>query len=144
VQTGAVATVERALVRDNREVAVVAASPSTMLTLFDLVVERTAARACAPAACPEAGIGVGSYLGASLRVERFRISDNHLIGLQVAEDGEMDLANGLVSGHPVGVNVQVEGYDVMRLSNGVVFRDNETNLDARSLPVPDPMASITM
>ncbi len=50
----------------------------------------------------------------------------------------LDLSGGIVSGHPVGIAVAVDGYDLSRLSDGVTFVDNETNLDARSLPVPAP------
>jgi hypothetical protein len=35
------------------------------------------------------------------------------------------------------VNLQVSGYDVSRLQDRVTYRDNERNLDATELPVPD-------
>jgi len=45
--------------------------------------------------------------------------------------------DGLVEGNEIGVCVQVDGYDLDRLQNDVVFRDNTSSLDATRLPVPD-------
>ena len=41
----------------------------------------------------------------------------------------------------VGVNVQVEGYDLSRVMDRVVFRGNGVNLDSAELPVPDAMVA---
>lgn len=46
---------------------------------------------------------------------------------------------GEVSDNPIGVNVQVAGFDLDRLMEGVVYRDNGRNIDGESLPVPDPV-----
>lgn len=37
----------------------------------------------------------------------------------------------------MGANVQIEGYDISRLTEGVFFRDNGENLAATDHPVPD-------
>ena len=57
-------------------------------------------------------------------------------GAQLAEDGVMDLSDGVISGHPIGVNVQVDGFDLDRLQTRVDYEDNVTNLDSTALPVP--------
>jgi hypothetical protein len=143
VQNGAVASVERALFSENQEVAVVAAGASTRLALADTVVAATRARPCA-APCNGLGVGVGSYLSAILTAERFRVRGSPLAGIQIAVDGEIDLVDGEVIENVIGANVQVPDYDYTRLTEGVSYRDNETNLDATTLPVPEPMARGTM
>jgi hypothetical protein len=52
-----------------------------------------------------------------------------------AETG-MDLAVGEVVDCAIGACIQVEGYDVSRLSADVAYRDNVANLAATSLPIP--------
>jgi hypothetical protein len=140
VQLGAVVTAGQVRVTRQREVAVLAASPGTVLGLTDLVVEDTLPRACVETTCSGfgAGIGVGSYADARVSIERFTIRDGALAGVQVARDGELDLCDGEVSGNPIGANVQVPGYDVARLGKRVSYHDNGQGLDATTLPVPDP------
>jgi hypothetical protein len=138
LQTGATVTGARIAVADNREVSIVAARPGTHGVLTDVSIERTAVRDCATAGCPGAGIGAGAYEGSHLEVERFVARDNALCGVQVARDGAIDLRSGEVSGNPIGANVQVPGYDVARLSNGVIYRDNDRDFDGEAQPVPDP------
>ena len=40
----------------------------------------------------------------------------------------------------LGACVQVEGYEVQRLSDAVIYRDNGVNLEATDLPLPEPSA----
>ncbi len=40
-----------------------------------------------------------------------------------------------MAGHPIGANVQTEGFDVGRITESVRY-DNDLNLDSSSLPVP--------
>lgn len=140
VQLGATIDGMRVNLSNNREATFVAAGADTMVTLVDLVVEDTAERGCASVGCPGAGVGLGSYLDAIVSVERFRIERNALAGAQLARGGEIDLHDGSIADNPVGVNVQVPGYDLRRLSAGVLFRGNGVNLDADTLPTPDPTA----
>jgi len=106
----------------------------------DIVVRDTRPRQCAMSTCTDApyGIGLGAYRDSVVDVRRFRIRDSSLAGAQVALDGGLDLHEGTVAGNPIGANVQVEGYDLARLSDDVEFVDNGVNLDALDLPVPDP------
>ncbi len=51
----------------------------------------------------------------------------------------MDLRAGLVSECAIGACVQVDDYDLGRLTEDVEYRDNETNLDVTRLPIPSPV-----
>jgi len=44
---------------------------------------------------------------------------------------------GEITENPIGVCLQVDGYDLGRVSDEVSFRDNEVDLQATTLPVPD-------
>ncbi len=138
-QLGATVGGERVRLDENREVALFAAQPGTRITLADLDVNRTLERGCATTSCPGlgGGIGVTAILGGAITLTRALIRHNALVGIQVARDGAVDLSVGEVSDNPVGANVQIDGYDFMRLSDRVAYLRNGTNLDTRSLPVPD-------
>jgi len=149
VQLGARAEVSRAVLVRNQEVGVIAAGAdsagvATEVIMSDVVISDTRPNACGlDGRCADAsfGMGVGSYLGASAELTRFELSGSALCGLQIALDGSLDLVDGTVSGSPIGACVQVDGYDLSRLTNSVRYRDNETNLQATDLPVPDPASS---
>ena len=49
----------------------------------------------------------------------------------------MDLHDGAVSQNLIGVNIQTEGFDIDNLMDKVLYVDNETNLYAKELPVPE-------
>ena len=142
VQSGGVMTLLRAELRDNREAAVVVSRLRSLLTAEHLHVTGTQQRRCAEegGTCAAAGIGIGVYEQGAANVERVHISDSFITGIQIASDGSLDLANGVVENNPVGANVQVDGYDLSRLTANVIYRDNGVNLDAQELPVPDPDA----
>ncbi len=44
-----------------------------------------------------------------------------------------------MSDNPIGANVQTEDFDIGRLQDRVAYRDNDRNLDAAALPVPEPL-----
>ncbi len=142
VQQGASAIAQRFSATGNHEATIVGASPGTVVELVDLLVEDTRDPTCVGASCTGAGIGIGSYLGATVTARSFRVSRSALAGVQVAVDGQLDLSTGEVSFSPIGANVQVEGYDVDRLSADVAYRENGVNLDAAELPVPEPTADV--
>ena len=58
--------------------------------------------------------------------------------VQLALGGTIDLRLGVISRSPIALNVQTEGFDLTRLQDRVVFLDNEINLDATAIPIPDP------
>ncbi len=137
VQRGSHLDLSRGLFTSNREACMVAAGTLTTAMLSDVIIEQTSIADCAAIGCPRSGIGVGVYERGAASITRFRIRDNALLGLQIASDGQLDLDDGEVRGHPIGANVQVPGYDLNRLTSRVQYRDNDTNLDTATLPVPD-------
>jgi hypothetical protein len=123
---------------NNREVAFFVATETTHAVVTDLLVQNTRERACADTTCPDfrGGNAVGAFLGATMDMSRFVLSQGKLCGLQVATDGQVDLLDGVMRDHPIGVCLQNEGYELDRLTNGVRFVDNGVNLESTSLPVP--------
>jgi hypothetical protein len=136
----ATAEVTRAVIEDNREIGAVVGLAESQLVMTDVWVRDTERRECADTTCTEfpAGMGVGAYVEGSLALTRFAITGSGLCGVHIARDGNIDLHGGLVSDNPIGVCLQVDGYDVDRLTDGVVFRDNGTVIEATSWPVPEP------
>jgi hypothetical protein len=97
-----------------------------------------------------AGMNALAAGGGQLGMRHFISTRADLCGLQIARDGGMDLFGDLlvlgggrsrstseVSFSPIGVCLQVPGYDVARLTDGVVFRGNGTAVEATDLPVPE-------
>jgi len=77
---------------------------------------------------------------ATVTATRFRVSASGVCGVQLARGGFIDLHDGEVSRNPVGANVQTVGFDVARLQDRVLYRDNEQTLDTAGLLVPEPAA----
>jgi hypothetical protein len=139
----------RVRVEGTRELGVVAIDPGTAIALREVVIRDTRERECAATFCADrpAGIGAGSFGGAWIELTTFLVADSALAGLMLAPyhfadppdplAGTMDLHDGQVSGNPVGANVQNPDFDVGRLMDRVVYRDNGRDLDTDSLPVPD-------
>ena len=142
VQEGASVIGARLALSDSREATVVVAGDGAEATLVDLNVQRTAARACAEMGCPGAGVGIGTYVGGHVDVERFVVTDAALAGVQVAREASMDLRDGLIADNPVGANVQVPGFDVNRLTDRVAYERNGVNLDATELPTPGATTTV--
>lgn len=138
-QLGAEITGERVSVRDSREVGLLAAGAGARLELADVRVDSTDERGCATTTCEGfgAGIGAGAYQSGTIDLSRFVISGGALVGAQLATGGAVFLRDGVVRDNPVGVNVQVDGYDLTRLTERVLYVDNGVNLDSASIPIPD-------
>jgi len=141
VNAGATAQITRALLERNREATVAAFGDGTVLTLEDLVARHNLERSCAADRCMGfgGGIGVGTYMGAHVQAHRFSISDGALCGVQLG-GGLMDLLDGEIVRNPIGANVQTEGFDYARITEDVEFRDNDRNVDAMMLPLPEAVA----
>jgi len=115
--------------------------------LSEVRVSRVRRASCQLTTCPGQifGHGVVAVAG-SMRLTNFEIDDAEVCGVFLARstggalgaEPSVDLATGLITRSAIGACVQVAGYDVDRLMTGVVYRDNELNLDATMLPVPDP------
>jgi hypothetical protein len=140
-QDGGRATVSRAVIERSLGVGVVAIDGAAV-TLEDVVVADTASRDCATTTCPSSPLGYGlATLAGRLSATRFVSTRAAICGVFVAE-GELDLAMGEVTATEIGACIQSDGYDLMRLTNQVLYRDNGTNLDVTELPVPEAIGAI--
>ena len=136
----ATVAVQRAIIEGNREVALAATTPGASLTATDIVVRGTLPRDCAATTgCEPTGVGIGAYNGGVVDVSRFLLMGSNLCGAQVAASGSLDLADGAVTDNPIGACVQIDGYDIARLSRNVRYH-NDTDLSATTLPVPSASA----
>lgn len=140
-QDGAAVELASVLIDRSHEIGLSAFREGTTLVATDVVVRDTRPRACAETTCRGFGAGMGgvSHMG-TLHLTRFLITRSALCGLQIAYDGQVDLRAGEISENEFGVCLQVDGYDVARLSDAVVYRDNGAPLAATTLPVPEPIA----
>jgi hypothetical protein len=132
VVSGAEVRLHRAVLRDSTSFGMQVAGPPAVVSARDVIVSGTAAS-------PELGHGtaVGTYLGAAVDFSRFVISDNALLGVQIASGGTVDLYDGAVLRNVIGVNIQTEDFDLQRLENNVRYLENDRNFDSDSLPLPD-------
>ena len=96
---------------------------------------------CGEPSCSNGGIAIGAYLGGAIDLRGFQIARAALCGVHVAEDGSLDLHDGAVSDSAIGACVQVDGYDLSRLTDGVRFESNGTNLETTMLPIPTPISA---
>jgi hypothetical protein len=140
VGEGGSASVTRLLIEDTRDFAVGALGEGSSFEAEELTVARARPAACASSGCAGEGGGTGvvAARGGATSVHRFAIEDAELCGALVSEGSSLDLAFGEVRGCAIGVCIQIDGYALDRVSNGVGYRDNGTNLDSTSLPVPAP------
>jgi hypothetical protein len=149
VQAGAVVTGTRLRLEGNREFGAVVFGADTRLELSDTAIVGTLERECGIDTCSElrGGTGLLSSGGGHAVLTRFAVRDNALCGVQVAHaestsGGTAALHEGEVAENVIGANVQVDGFDVSRLMDRVVYRDNERNLDLSIMPVPSASIDI--
>ncbi len=133
VQGGAALSAERISVVDNVEVGVFVHGEGPLAMLRDVSIERTLLSDDSGA-----GNGLAAVESAQVDVDGFRIADNALAGIQIATGARVIAHAGVVSGSPIGVNIQMSDVDPSDFSDRVVYVDNQQNLDASELPVPSP------
>jgi hypothetical protein len=131
-------SVARAHIEASRGAGLIAFDTETRVTATDLRVVGTLPFDCEATGCPGAGFGVATR-GATLDVERFVLEGNALAGAQVSRAGSLTLRDGVIADHPIGVNVQDAPFDEGAILDAVELRDNERNLDAQMLPIPEPV-----
>jgi hypothetical protein len=131
-------TASRLVARRGRQVGLFAENQA-QAWLEDSLITQTLDGVCNPDPCAEPlpGFGVGVYRSATVELRRFAVVDSDTCGVHIDDDGVLRLAEGEVSGTAIGACVQVDGYDLGQLQNDVVYRDNDINLDATDLPVPE-------
>jgi hypothetical protein len=147
-QFGASLLGHRVVIEDAREVGVMAVTGATA-ELSDLRIERVERTACTTPLCLEAPFGYGLAAGtATVSVTRFLVREAATCGVFLAPDAELtgeprlDLAEGSVRDSAIGACVQMDDYELNRLTRGVSYEDNGTNLEATTLPVPEPVDSL--
>ncbi len=86
--------------------------------------------------------GIGAYESSAVVVRSFVVRGSPVCGVHVAEASDLDLEAGEITDNDLGACVQVADYDLTRLTDGVLYRDNGSNLDSTSLPVPEPAAGL--
>jgi len=160
VQHGATAEVSRVVIAANREYGVYAVTTAGRLppsvSLGDIVVRDTAIAACGeiaedrPGSCIKDGVNYGggnavaAVGGAAVTLDGFEIAGNSLCGVQIVKDGRVAASRGSIHDNAIGVNVQVDGYDIGTvLSPTVRVYNNDTSVDSKDLPVPDPAAAVS-
>jgi hypothetical protein len=137
IQLGTV-TGQRLLLERNREVGLMAFR--SRVVLEDVTILDTQPAECGDE-CPVHAFGHGLVKGpiADVRVDRFTIDGSSLCGVLLEGEGLLTLHDGTISNAEIGACVQVDGYDIGRLMDDVVYVDNELSLDGTSsLPLPDP------
>jgi hypothetical protein len=146
-QLGALVTGQRIRVEGATGIGI-ACAPQSLMELSDVFIGDVARVPCAPGTCAELGYGAASVDGA-LRLTRFEVTRAEVCGVFLAgsptampPEPSLDLRTGRVSGAAIGACIQVDGYDVARLSDDVIYVDNGVNLDATTLPVPEPTMAI--
>jgi hypothetical protein len=139
-QTGAEAELERFSITTSLGVGMVSIQGGRIDATDGRIVDVDVS-ACATTTCAERpyGYGLGAIDGA-IDLDRFEVREARTCGVMIAgSDAALVLHLGTVSMAAIGACVQVDGYDLTRLSDEVEFRDNESNLDTTSLPVITPV-----
>ena len=139
VQAGARVEVRRGLFRSNQETGLRASDEGSELSLTDVVVDGTREASCSQNdACSGFGDGVLSHNDAMMTMIRFSIPHSDRCGVTVHQ-ASMDLHDGEISENTIGACINAEDFDLERLMDNVVYRDNERRLDPNfDMPVPEP------
>jgi hypothetical protein len=146
VDVGASAIVRSVAISDVVETAVVAFGldeagnyvEGTRIDMTDVSVSGIAERACASSSCATeaGGSGVSALAGASISATGLAVSGAPLCGVQVYDRASLDLSGGTIERSAIGACVQIEGYDLARVVEGVRFVDNERNVESADVYVP--------
>lgn len=123
----------RAVIEDNREIGIMVDNAGSVADLEHVVIRSTMPRLYDG----KLGYGVGAYRDGALMLRNFAITDNALLGVQVANGGHIELHDGVVSGHAIGVNIQDGSLDLDNLQNNVLYIDNNVTWRGHNLPVPN-------
>ncbi|MBW2463184.1 MAG: hypothetical protein JRH11_16150, partial [Deltaproteobacteria bacterium] len=126
-------------IEGDREVGLLASGPDSRIDARDIVIRNILKNICGEEGSCSAGGGFGaSAVGGTLALTGFLVEGGALGGLQITGGASVDLANGAIVNHPIGINIQdAPDYDFARLMNDVRFIDNQRNIDAAFIPLPD-------
>lgn len=138
VNSASTVTLTRVRLERNREVSLAAFEAGTRVTGTEIAIYDSLERDCAADLCRDyaAGIGAGAYLDAFVHLEGFVIDRSALVGVQL-DHSTLELRRGTIARSPVGINAVGDAIDFDQVLGDVAFVDNERNVDAMMLPVPD-------
>ena len=137
IQLSAVIVGERLHMEGNRDTGL-AVIHGASATLDDLSIQSTQQRVCADSGCADrpGGIGIG-VAAATIAVRRFHLADGDLAGMVLIDSDFTSLSDGIIEGHPIGINVQGGQLDVRALvERRILLRNNERGIDSDVLPLP--------
>ncbi len=139
VQHGATLDARRVRIEDVHDIGLMTLAATS--DVADLSVSGVSQVDCGEG-CAPGGMGVASTESGRSTVRSFDVRGAATCGVFLADDGEADLETGSIAQSGIGACVQVDGYDVTRLDNGVEYVDNGANLDTTRLPVPTPLRNV--
>jgi hypothetical protein len=143
VQEGATASFVRVAVEESRGFGLLAAAAGTEVEFESLRVAETSEQECASTTCSAASFGssVAVAFGANVVGRGLEIASASLCGIHLV-DADLDVADASIRACSVGFCVQADGYDTERALEGMVFEENGSDVEATSLPVPEPVISL--
>jgi hypothetical protein len=123
----------------NLTVALFASSPGTQVELSQVELSDVTAPPCIhnPMCDGLQPTGALVMFDAEMKLTDFLITRNGGIGAQIADGGQLDLSQGEISHHLIGVNVDGP-YDTARLNDRVQYIDDMTKLGSMTVPLPSP------
>lgn len=138
---GATVHLSRAVIDDVVDTGVVSfgmLEEGTSVSLEDVRVSNIRERSCVRSTCPTegGGSGVAAVFGGAITARGLEVVGAPLCGVQVAEAGSLDVESGTIRESSIGACVQIDGYDLARIVAGVVYRDNERNVESANVYVP--------
>lgn len=132
------AMLSRVRVERAREAGIIAFAGAE-LEMSDVRVLDTLARDCSTTSCPDEPGGTALVaVDASATLSRFELAGARLCGALLTGAGELDLYDGEIRGALVGACVQRDDFDVARLTDDVLYRDNGINVQSTTHDVPPP------
>ncbi len=137
-QLGATTRIARARIENVRDVGIQAIESGAQVTATDIVTRGVVAAECGPGFCAPGGQALGAYGGAAIDISVFDASDAMLCGVHVADRGTAHLQRGVIQRAAIGACVQSDAQDIGALMEDVRYVDNGVNLQATTLPVPEP------
>lgn len=110
----------------------------TRVELTDVTIRGVHERACASSTCASegGGTGVAALAGARVVADALTVTGAPLCGVQLFDESELDVRSGTIEASAIGACVQVEGYDLARIVDGVRFVSNERNVETAGVYVP--------
>ena len=136
--SGGTATIARLAIERARDVGVHAVA-SARVELSSARIAEILPRDCAATTCADVPGGHGlASIGAAMSASAFAIEGASLCGTLVARGAGLDLAAGQIRDTAIGTCVQVDGYDLARVTGDVLYLDNGVNVSTTTHAVPEP------